>query len=79
MSMRIGLCVSVSLLVGCSTLRSSDGGLKELEQRRAFILRAVDGRDDVSEKMRRRIERCRSRTELEYLYEPFRPPRKLFR
>ncbi|MHC4958968.1 MAG: S1 RNA-binding domain-containing protein [Planctomycetota bacterium] len=57
-------------------LRAEADQLTELEQRRAFILRAVDGRDDVPEKTRKRIEKCRIRTELEYLYEPFRPPRK---
>jgi uncharacterized protein len=30
----------------------------------------------VPEKLKRRVERCHSRIELEYLYEPFRPPRK---
>jgi uncharacterized protein len=50
--------------------------LREMEQRREFILRAVAERGDVPERMRRRIERCRNRLELEYLYEPYRPPRK---
>jgi len=48
---------------------------REMEQRREFILRAV-GERDVGERARRRIERCRNRFELEYLYEPYRPPRK---
>ena len=46
-----------------------------MEQRREFILRAMDARE-VPEKVRRRVERCRNRLELEYLYEPYRPPRK---
>jgi len=50
--------------------------VREMEQRREFILRAVAERGDVPPKVRRRIERCRHRAELEYLYEPFRPPRK---
>jgi len=49
---------------------------RQLEQRREFILRAIGQREDVPEKMRRRIERCTNRLELEYLYEPYRPPRK---
>ncbi len=50
--------------------------VREMEQRREFILRAVAERGEVPAKTRRRIERCRNRNELEYLYEPFRPPRK---
>jgi uncharacterized protein len=50
--------------------------VREMEQRREFILRALDERGNVPERARRRIERCRDRIELEYLYEPFRPPRK---
>jgi len=57
-------------------MRTAAERVLEMEQRREFILRAVGERKDVSDKMRRRIERCRSRLELEYLYEPFRPPRK---
>ncbi|MDH3592229.1 MAG: S1 RNA-binding domain-containing protein, partial [Planctomycetota bacterium] len=57
-------------------LRDDAERAREMEHRREFILRAVAERDDVSEKLRRRIERCRHRTELEYLYEPYRPPRK---
>ncbi|MHC4941345.1 MAG: Tex-like N-terminal domain-containing protein, partial [Planctomycetota bacterium] len=57
-------------------MRCTAESIREMEQRREFILRAVEGRDEVGERMRRRIERCRSRIELEYLYEPFRPPRK---
>lgn len=49
--------------------------VREMEQRREFILRAMDARE-VPDKVRRRVERCRSRLELEYLYEPYRPPRK---
>jgi uncharacterized protein len=50
--------------------------VREMEQRREFILRAVAERGEVPAKVRRRIERCRNRNELEYLYEPFRPSRK---
>jgi uncharacterized protein len=50
--------------------------VREAEQRREFILRAVSERGEVPAKVRRRIERCRHRNELEYLYEPYRPPRK---
>ncbi|MHC4490850.1 MAG: Tex-like N-terminal domain-containing protein, partial [Planctomycetota bacterium] len=50
--------------------------VREMEQRREFILRGVAERGNVPPKIRRRIERCRHRTELEYLYEPYRPPRK---
>ncbi len=49
---------------------------REIEQRREFILAAIREREGVPEKLRKRIERCRDRTELEYLYEPHRPPRK---
>lgn len=57
-------------------LRACAERILEMEQRREFILRALAERGNVPEKTRRRIERCRDRTELEYLYEPFRPPRK---
>ena len=56
-------------------LRLEAQQLLELERRREFILQAVAERE-VSEKFKRRIQRCRTRTELEYLYEPYRPPRK---
>ncbi|MCK6459358.1 MAG: S1 RNA-binding domain-containing protein [Planctomycetes bacterium] len=57
-------------------LRDEAEGVRELETRREFIVRGLRGRDDVPEKAIRRIEKARSRVELEYLYEPFRPPRK---
>ncbi|MHC4931039.1 MAG: helix-hairpin-helix domain-containing protein [Planctomycetota bacterium] len=57
-------------------IRGEAERVREMEQRREFILRAVAERPDVPERMRRRIERCRYRLELEYLYEPYRPPRK---
>ena len=47
--------------------------VRDFVEARAARLR---GRDDVPEKAIRRIEKARSRVELEYLYEPFRPPRK---
>ena len=57
-------------------LRDEAEAVRELEQRREFILRGLRGRGDVPPKMLHRIERARSRVEMEYLYEPFRPPRK---
>jgi len=57
-------------------MRAEAAHVREVEQRRAFILRAIAQRGDVAEKVKRRIERCRSPIELEYLYEPYRPPRK---
>ncbi len=57
-------------------LRDEALAIRELEQRREFILRGVTGRGDVPPKMVHRIERARTRVELEYLYEPYRPPRK---
>jgi len=56
-------------------MRAEADAVREMEQRREFILRAVAERG-VPEKMLRRIQRCRHRAELEYLYEPYRPPRK---
>jgi uncharacterized protein len=49
---------------------------RAVEARRAQILEAIAGRADVPERLRRRIERCRDRTEMENLYLPFRPPRR---
>jgi uncharacterized protein len=57
-------------------LREEAEAVRELEQRREFILRGLRGRGDVPEKAMKRIEKARSRVELEYLYEPYRPPRK---
>ncbi len=57
-------------------LRDEASAVRELEQRREFILRGLTGRGDVPPKMLHRIERARTRVELEYLYEPYRPPRK---
>ncbi|MHC4548345.1 MAG: S1 RNA-binding domain-containing protein [Planctomycetota bacterium] len=57
-------------------MRAEAQDVREREQRREFILRAIDERGVGPEKVRRRIERCRNRNELEYLYEPYRPPRK---
>jgi uncharacterized protein len=57
-------------------LRDEAEYVREMEQRREFILRALAERRDVPERMVRRIERARARVELEYLYEPYRPPRK---
>jgi CO/xanthine dehydrogenase Mo-binding subunit len=57
-------------------LRSEAERVRELEQRREFVLRAIAERAALTEKLQRRIDRARTRVELEYLYEPFRPPRK---
>ncbi len=57
-------------------LRDEALQVRELEQRREFILRGVQGRGDVPPKMLHRMERARTRVELEYLYEPYRPARK---
>jgi len=56
-------------------LRDEAEDLREFENRREFVMRAVAERD-VPEKVRKRIAQCRRRLELEYLYEPYRPPRK---
>ena len=42
---------------------------RELEQRREFVLRVLNDRDDVPGKVRKRIENARSRPEIEYVYE----------
>jgi uncharacterized protein len=54
-------------------IRRTAGHWRELEQRREFVLRVLDGREDVPGKVRKRIEQARSRAEIEYAYEPFRP------
>jgi len=46
---------------------------REFEKRREFIQRALADREDVPGKARKRIANARTPTELEYLYEPFRP------
>ncbi|MDH3590388.1 MAG: S1 RNA-binding domain-containing protein [Planctomycetota bacterium] len=50
--------------------------VRETERRREFVLRALAERDDVPEKTRKRVGKARTRLDLEYLYEPYRPPRK---
>lgn len=57
-------------------MRSDAAHIREMEHRREFILHALKERGNVPEKVRRRIERCRDRQEMEYLYEPYRPARK---
>ena len=57
-------------------LRTAAEDIGEMEQRRAFILRAIAEHPGADDKLRNRIEKSRHRLELEYLYEPFRPPRK---
>ncbi|MGQ0614569.1 MAG: S1 RNA-binding domain-containing protein [Planctomycetaceae bacterium] len=57
-------------------LRAAAAEFTELEERRAFVLQALAGREEVPEKLRRRIERSRDAFELESLYMPYRPPRR---
>jgi len=47
--------------------------VREFEKRREFIQRALAEREDVPGKARKRIANAKTPTELEYLYEPFRP------
>jgi uncharacterized protein len=58
------------------SLRDEAESVRELEQRREFILRGLAERQDVPDRTVKRIEKARTRIELEYLYEPYRPPRK---
>ncbi len=57
-------------------IRDAAAQVRELEARRTFVLHAVEERGDVSEKTRRRLQRARTRAELEDLYLPFRPRRR---
>jgi uncharacterized protein len=50
--------------------------LKELEDRRDTVLRAIEGQGKLTAELRAAIGRCATRAELEDLYLPYRPKRK---
>jgi uncharacterized protein len=58
------------------TLEQRLGYLRELEERRAFILKTIAEQDKLSEGLKAEIEQAQSKTELEDLYLPFKPKRR---
>ena len=50
--------------------------LKELDARRASILATIAEQGALTDDLRRRIEACTTRAELEDLYAPYRPKRR---
>ena len=50
--------------------------LKELDERRAAILRSIEEQDKLTPELRRSIDAAKTRTELEDLYLPYRPKRR---
>jgi uncharacterized protein len=60
-------------------LRSIDDGLakaRDLVQRKSTILRTIDAQGKLTEQLRRQIEACPDKRQLEDLYLPFKPKRK---
>ncbi len=52
------------------------GYLRELDARRASILRSIEEQGKLTDALRERIERCSTKTELEDLYLPFKRTRR---
>lgn len=50
--------------------------LRQLDQRRAYVLKAIDEQGKLDDALRQKIERCTTKTELEDLYLPFKSKRK---
>ncbi|WP_394227516.1 Tex family protein [Pseudoalteromonas spongiae] len=52
------------------------GYLRELEERRSFILKTIEGQDKLSAELKADIDKATSKTELEDLYLPYKPKRR---
>ncbi len=52
------------------------GYLRELEDRRAAVLQSIAEQGKLDPELRRRLEACRTKAELEDLYLPFKPKRR---
>ena len=52
------------------------GYLRELEERRSFILKTIEGQDKLSAELKADIDKATSKTELEDLYLPFKVKRR---
>jgi uncharacterized protein len=61
--------------VQIGTLRDALKRGRELEERRAKILKSIDKQGELNAALRKRIRACQSRTELEDLYVPYRQKR----
>jgi len=62
-------------------LRGIEDGLaraRELAQRKSTILRTIEQQDKLTDAMRRQIEACSDKRQLEDLYLPFKPKRKIW-
>lgn len=62
-----------------TALRSVEDALakaRELAQRRATILRTIEQQGQLTPELRRQIEQCRDKRQLEELYLPFKPKRR---
>jgi uncharacterized protein len=57
-------------------IEERNGYLLELEDRRGTILKSIDEQGKLSDELRKKIERCTSKTELEDLYLPYKPKRR---
>src|ERR1035437_7897913 len=50
--------------------------LKELDERRAAILKSIEEQGKLTPELRARIEACAQKTELEDIYQPYKPKRR---
>jgi uncharacterized protein len=62
--------------VALQTILDRSAELKELDDRRAAILRSIEEQDKLTPELRRSIDAAKTRTELEDLYLPYRPKRR---
>ncbi|MCA8959856.1 MAG: RNA-binding transcriptional accessory protein [Planctomycetes bacterium] len=52
------------------------GYVRELEERRRTVIDSIEGQGKLTDDLRRRLEACATKTELEDLYLPYRPKRR---
>ena len=59
-----------------TAIRDELDKLKELEKRRATVLRTIEEQDKLTDELREKIENCETSTELEDIYLPYKPKKK---
>ncbi|SFE13767.1 Tex family protein [Thermophagus xiamenensis] len=62
--------------VAITTIKENYEKFKELEKRKATVLKAIEEQDALTEELKQRIDNCYDPVELEDLYLPFKPKRK---
>ncbi|MEN8157641.1 MAG: Tex family protein [Bacteroidota bacterium] len=62
--------------VKITEIRDELNKLKELEKRKAYILKTIEEQEKLTDELSRRIEECLDPVELEDIYLPYKPKRK---